>query len=150
MSDRRAKTVSPLIGWPSKASPAAVQSLSVPSSKSRFKARPSADIGLIGLPPSASGAASDPCGPAHANPVAITKTVQQLRWFMPKTPSGSFPRAALNPQAELQLGNVPAPKGEANSNDRQKRRHPLNGWKDDPFTDSTGVPRYDEAPAGLI
>src|SRR2546429_2629127 len=47
MSLRRGKTVSPLIGWPSNALPEAVQSLSVPSSKSRLSGWPSFPTGLV-------------------------------------------------------------------------------------------------------
>src|SRR5947209_17132945 len=45
MSLRRGKTVSPLIGWPTNASPSAVQSLSVPVSKSKLSGLPSAPVG---------------------------------------------------------------------------------------------------------
>src|SRR5260370_27285375 len=45
MSLRRGKTVSPLIGWPANASPSAVQSLSVPVSKSKLSGLPSVPTG---------------------------------------------------------------------------------------------------------
>src|SRR5262245_49163148 len=45
MSPRRFVTVSPLIGWPSNAFPSAVQSFSVPVSKSRLSGLPSAPTG---------------------------------------------------------------------------------------------------------
>src|SRR4051794_14759742 len=50
MSLRRVTTTSPLIGWPLKASPLAVQSLSVPSSKPKFSGLPSAPTGRMPSP----------------------------------------------------------------------------------------------------
>src|SRR5262245_1073218 len=84
MSLRRGWTVSPWIGWPLKASPSAVQSFSVPVSKSRFSGLPSAPRGNT-----PSGGSSARAGKVESERKAKSERHKKAR-FIDQLPRGKL------------------------------------------------------------